>query len=73
MSVLVRVHCEGVGEQEALAVATDPTLTLDGDQKCCQRHPDVPHEVGIRPVYTRWRKYPEAGFKSEIDRTRCAL
>ena len=56
MSVLVRVHCVGV--QEALAVAIDPTLTQDGDQKCCQLHPDVLHEAGIGPVYTRWRKYP---------------
>ena len=62
MSVLVRVRC--VGEQEALVVASDPTLTLDDDQKCCQRHPDVPHEAGIRPVYTR-EEYPEAGFEFE--------
>ena len=62
MAVLIRVHCVGVGKQEALAVAIDPTLTQDGDQKCCQRHPNVPHEAGIRPVYTRC---PEAGFEFE--------
>ena len=62
MSVLVHDRCEGAGEQEVLAVVTDPTLSPDGDQKCCQWHPDVPHEAGIGQVYTRWRKYPQAGF-----------
>ena len=62
MSVLVHDRFEGVGEQEVLAVVTDPTLSPDGGQKCCQWHPDVPHEAGIGQVYTRWRKYPQAGF-----------
>ena len=64
MPVLVHDRCEGEGEQEVLAVVTDPTLSPD-NQKCCQWHPDVPHEAGTVQVYTRWRKYPQAGFGLE--------
>ena len=53
MLVLAHDRCVGVGKQEVLAVVTDPTLSLDGDQGCLQQHPDVHHEVGIAQVYTR--------------------
>ena len=58
MPVLVHDRCKGDGELEVLAVVTNPTLSPDGDQKYYQWHPDVPHEVGIVQVYTRWKKYP---------------
>ena len=44
-----------------MVVAGDPTSIQADDQNCCQRHPDGPHEVGIRPVYTRWMKCPKVG------------
>ena len=53
MLVLADDRCVGDGEQEVLAVVTDPTLSLDGDQDCLQWHPDVHHEVGIVQVKTR--------------------
>ena len=58
MSVLVHVRCEGVGEQEVLAVATDPVLSVAS--RCAARGGD---KAGIYQV--RWRKYPQAGFGFE--------
>ena len=66
----------GLREHAAVVVAGDPTSIQADDQNCCQRHPDVPHEAGIRPVYTRWMKCPKVGFEFEwesgIGQTKCA-